>query len=138
LDIKSLKPKDKKILAAAMKCGEQRLTLKGIAAEAGVTTKFICDRLKVPEFKQLFIEAMQSSLVAETPAILHTFTQAAKEGSFQHGKLVLELTGVHQEKQKVDLTAKMEVQDSLFKSDEERREFMRDTLKGIINSEEGE
>lgn len=131
MDVKSISAKERKLLAAALKCGEQRLTVKALAEEAGVKSAFVHEKLKNPEFRQLFIEAIQTGITAETPAILHTFAQAAKEGSFQHGKLILELTGVHQDKQKVDISAKIEHNESLFKSDEERQAFLSATLSKL-------
>lgn len=124
---------EKKILTAALECGQQRLTAEAIAGIAGCSAALVCKKLQRPEFRQLFVEAVQSSLVVETPAILHTFTQAAKEGSFKHGKLVLEMAGVYQEKQKVELGGKVEVGDSPFKTDDERREFLESTVSRYLD-----
>lgn len=135
MDIKSLKPKDKKILKAALKCGEQKLTVKALSELAGVKPEYVCEKMRNPEFRELFIEALHTAVTAETPAILHSFTQAAKEGSFQHGKLILELTGVHQDKQKIDLNAKIESSEALFKTDEEKAAFMEATFKRVSKGE---
>ncbi len=129
---------EKRILAAALECGQTHLTVEGIAQAAGCSAEVVCKRLQRPEFKQLFTEAVQSALVAETPAILNTFVHAAKEGSFKHGKLILEITGMHQETQKVELAGKVDVGESLFQSDEERREFLQATLADTITKKVAE
>ena len=131
MDLRSLNKNEKKILTEAMNCGAQKLTVTAIAKKVGVKPEYVVEKLKKPEFRQLFVESMQDGIVAEAPAILHSFVNAAKEGSFQHGKLILELAGVHQENQRIDLHAKMEVEQSLFKSDDERRDFLKATLAEI-------
>ena len=135
MDVEKISADEKRILAAALKCGEKRLSVASLAEESGVKKEVICEKLKVPEFRQLFVEVMQAALTAETPAILHTFTQAAKEGSFKHGQLILELTGVYNSKQKIELGGKVEFSESPFKSDEERRAFLEATMNKIIKED---
>lgn len=136
MDIEKISVEEKKILAAALKCGEKRLSVSGLAEESGVKKTVICEKLKNPEFRQLFSEVMQAALTAETPEILHTFVSAAKEGSFKHGKLILELTGVYSEKQKIELGGKVELTETLFKSDEDRESFAKATLDKLLRKEE--
>jgi len=135
VDLGSLTAKEKKILKEAMRCGEQKLTITAIAKKVGVKPEYVVEKLKKPEFRQLFVESMQDGIVGEAPAILHSFVNAAKEGSFQHGKLILELAGVHQENQRIDLHAKMDVEQPLFKTDEERKEFLKATLAELKEDE---
>ena len=94
----------------------------------------VAKKLQVPEFRQLFVEAIKSSLIGETPAILHTFVSAAKEGSFKHGKLILEMTGVHTDKQKVEMSGQVEINDTLFKTDEERISFLKETVGEFVKN----
>lgn len=135
MEIAKLSAAEKKILKAALKCGEQKLTIGTLAEESGVKTSVLCEKLKSPEFRALFVETMKSAITAEAPAILYTFTQAAKEGSFQHGKLLLELTGVYNEKQKIELGGKVEFSESPFKSDEDRRAFLEATINKKVSEE---
>lgn len=121
-------------MAAAAECGQHRLTAEGLAALAGCSPALVCKKLKNPEFRQLFITSITNSLVMETPAILHTFTEAAKEGSFKHGKMILEITGVYQEKQRVELGGKIEVGDSPFKDDDERISFLKATVGDYLRN----
>ncbi len=136
MDIGNLSAPEKRILKAALKCGEQKLTLAGLAEESGVKASMLCEKLKSPEFRQLFVETMRSALTAETPSILHTFVQAAKEGSFQHGKLILEVTGVHSDKQKLELGGKVEFSESPFKTPEDRRSFVEATAAKLFKGDD--
>ncbi len=120
--------KDKKLLEAVLSCGRERLTIDAIAVRAGLKPDYVCDRLRDPVFRTMFAEAAQSSLIGETPSILYEFAQQAKAGSFKHGKLILEITGLHQEKQRVELDAKVEVDTDLFTKEE------RQTLIKTITS----
>lgn len=130
---------DKRILNAALEAGRYRMTVDGIADRAGCSSTHICKRLKDPEFNQLFIETMRSSLLAETPEILAEFVKWGKEGSFKHGKLILEIAGVHTEKKKVDLGGSVAIESNPFTSEEEKKEFVRATFADYIEEiEEGE
>jgi len=122
---------EKNILKAVGECGSTSLTAHGIAEKAGCSPAFVCEKLKDPDFKTLFREVMEASLSAEVPEILKTFTEAAKQGSFKHGKLILELTGVYSEKQRVEMSGKVDLGDSPFKNEEERNEFIQTTLSKV-------
>lgn len=134
MKLEKLSKTEKKILASAAETGQKQLTIDTIAAKAGCSPVLVAKKLQVPEFRQLFVEAIKSSLVGETPAILHTFVSAAKEGSFKHGKLILEMTGVHQDKQKVEMSGQVEINDTLFKTDEERISFLKETVGEFIKN----
>ncbi len=127
-----LSNEDKKILKAAATCGQEMLTAKLLASKSGVHEAKICKKLMDPEFRSMFTEVVQSSLTMETPAILHTFAQKGKAGEFKHGKLILEITGMHEEKSKVELEGKVQFSESPFKDDEERRAFLEATLKSEL------
>ncbi len=124
--------KDKRILGAALEAGQYRLSVEGVAQKADVPVADLRKRLKDPQFHQLFIETMQSGLLVDTPEILEAFVTEAKAGSFRHGKLILEITGIYSEKKQVNLGGKLEIGESPFGSDEERRAFLLNTLKDDI------
>lgn len=131
VDVK-LSNEEKKILRAASSCGQEMLTAKLLASKSGVPEDKICKKLMEPEFRSMFAEVVQSSLVMETPAILHTFAQKGKAGEFKHGKLILEITGMHEEKSKIELDGKVQFAESPFKDDEDRRAFIAATIKSEL------
>lgn len=127
----TLTKKDKKILQVASQMGNMgmnRLTVEQIAKEAGTRADFIYERLSDAEFKRLFFETLRSSLAIETPAILKKFVEEAKKGSFKHGKLILEISGLYSEETNINLRGKLDVTESPFESDMDRAEFLKDTL----------
>lgn len=120
---------EKNILKAVGECGQTTLTAHAIADKAGCSPAFVCEKLKDPEFKVMFREMIEASLSAETPQILQTFSDQAKQGSFKHGKLILELTGVYSEKQRVEMSGRVDVGVDIFKDEEEKNSFIRSTLE---------
>ncbi len=115
--------------------GQSTLTAKMIAEKAGVSPAKVCERLQDPDFKVMFREILEASLSQETPHILRAIAQEAKEGSLPHAKLILELTGVYSEKQRVEMSGKVDLGESPFKTPEERQEFLKQTLKRTQKSE---
>ena len=126
---KKISTTDKKILRAVGESGQTTLTAKMLAEKAGVTPQTVCERLRDPDFKVMFREMLEASLAQETPHILRAMAQEAKEGSYQHAKLILELTGVYNEKQRVEMSGKVDMGESPFKTAEERQKFLEETLK---------
>lgn len=136
---------DKKLLQAALESGQNsRLTMDEIAEKTGRSVSYVYERLQDPEFKAMFMESMRVSMVAESPAILQKFAELAKEGSFKHGKLVLELSGLYAEESKLTVDAHVASVESPFGSDEEKADFLRATLSkhleksGTKETKEGE
>ena len=53
----------------------------------------------------------------------------AKAGSFKHGKLILELSGLYNEETNLNVNATVAVGESPFKSEEDRSKFLKATLQ---------
>lgn len=133
-----LSKRDKKILQFASQMGSMgmnRLTVEQIAIEVGCKPDFICKRLSDLEFRRLFFETLKSSLAVETPAILKRFVEEARNGSFKHGKLILEISGLYSEETNINLRGKLDVTESPFKSDEDRAAFLKATLDSYDKGE---
>lgn len=129
-------PSQKKILATVRSCGQDNLTADVLALKAGIKIEKLYEVLADPEFREIFNGVVRTSVLAETPAILHKFIEEGKQGSFPHGKLVLELAGIHQDKQKLELEGNVEFTETPFKSDDEKRAFVEATLSKITPKEE--
>lgn len=137
MEEKDLNEAQKHILAAAMEAGQKRMSPEEVAREAGCAVRTLSKHLKDPTFKSMFKEAMTSSITAETPAILHAFAAAAKQGQFKQGKLLLEIAGIYSEKATIDINAEVK-QDTTFKDDSEREEFIKATLNAYVGKQEEE
>jgi len=120
--------KDKKILRAINEVGQEQLTASMIAEKADCSVAEVCERLKDPDFKGMYREMLESTLTAETPQILHTMAEKAKQGSFKEAKLILELTGIYSEKQRVEMSGGVDINIDAFKDNEERQAFLEATL----------
>lgn len=134
LDIK-LSAQDKRILRFASQSGNlgrARMTAEQIARDAECSEDYLYDRLNDTMFRTLFFETLRASLAVETPAILHKFVEAAKEGSFRHGKLILEIAGVYSEETSLNLKAEVGVAGSPFESDDEKAAFVKATFGKLL------
>lgn len=108
-----------------------------LAEEAGCRKETIYRRLQnKPEFYAAFNDVLTMSVVGNIPAILNAFTQEALSGSFQHGKTLLEISGIYEKKQKVDARVSVRDEGPIFKSDREKWEFLKATLNEFEEEED--
>lgn len=125
-----------RILKVVVSAGGHRLSIEELANEVGCTADTVYKRLSdKPEFQELFKEALVNSLTAELPGIFGSFVDEAKAGSFKHGKLLMELTGVYKEDKNSTINVNMREAEEPFKSDEDRRSFLKATLSGLLQEE---
>ena len=137
LEPESISRADKKLLQIAVRSGQdKRLSIRDIAEEAGRTDSFVYSRLQDEQFRAMWMEALKTSLVAETPAILQKFTEMAKNGSFQHGKLILEIAGVADNEKRVTMNANIRVTEQPFKDDEQKESFIKATLHKYLETDD--
>jgi len=76
----------------------------------------------------MFVEAVGRSFLPDLPQIAKAFSEKAKSGHFQHGKLIFEITGLYKEKKELDANIGMQNNVSPFQSDEEKESFIEATL----------
>ena len=122
---------------AARYSGNRRLTIQEISMESGVDESTIHNKMQDEEFRGLFIETARNSLISDVPEILNAFSEQAKAGSYQHGKLILELTGLYTDTKNIVADVGMSEREgkSAWKNKEERDAFLRETLKGALDEE---
>jgi hypothetical protein len=81
------------------------------------------DSFKKPGFQELY-KAQSKALVDQSIApVLNTFVREALRGSFQHGKVILEMAGLYSEKSQLEITGEINVL-----SPEERKARLIDML----------
>jgi len=68
-----------------------------IAEEVNVSTKTLSRMSR--DAKEFAQKICLAKMLCDIPAIADKFIQKAKEGSFNHGKLIFEMTGIHTPKQ---------------------------------------
>jgi len=125
---------DAKILRAVHDSHGRRLSLEEMADKAGVSPERVHRRLQDQSFRELFLETIRQSLVVEVPEILSAFVDRAKHGDFKHGKLILEMSGAYEEKSKAQVEVSMS--ESPFKSEEDRKKFVKATLEEFVGGRE--
>ncbi len=78
-----------------------------------------------PAFTAYYKEESRRLVEREIAPLVHTFVQQAKGGSFQHGKVLLEMADMYQEKSRTELTGKdggpLQYTDVSLLTPEERR-----------------
>lgn len=117
----------KNILRAVNQCCGQRVTTQRLAQVAGCSVETLHKHLEDPQFRTFFLETLKNSLVAEVPQIASAFVLAARDGSFKHGKLIFELTGLYTDTKHIEANIKTHEEDP-FKSDEDKISFLESTL----------
>jgi hypothetical protein len=61
-----------------------------------------------PEFKALYKQKTKELVENSIAPVLNTFVREALRGSFQHGKVILEMAGLYSEKTQIDVTGTVE------------------------------
>lgn len=123
-----LSPPEKKMLQTALNSGGHRVTLEVLAKESGRSINYVYQKLQEPTFKELFMEALRGSLLAEVPEIMGAFVMKAKEGSFSHGKLLLEIAGIYNNESNINIKAQIEAKQAPMLNESEKAAFVRATL----------
>ncbi len=130
--------KDKSILKFVAQQGnlrKERMSVEQIAKGTNCSVDYIYDKLTNENFRNLFFDVLKSALAIETPSILEKFVSEAQNGSFSHGKLVLELAGMYNESKNVNLKAQVSMDNSPFANKEERTEFLKATLEDFLTED---
>jgi len=129
--------KQKEILKAAQELSDKRATPKLIADQAGVSVNYLGQQLQDGTFRSMFNECLVGAVASETPQILQSFIEQAKQGSFKHGKLLLEISDMYSEKSQLEVNAKT-TNDTPFSNKEERDEFLKATLQEFLEEQKSE
>ncbi|MNW60860.1 hypothetical protein D3C74_388830 [compost metagenome] len=80
-----------------------------------------------PHFAELYNKRSVDLVKQSVASVLNTFVREAQRGSFQHGKIVLEMAGIYTEKSDVKLSGGVDVNNP-YKglTTEELRKLIRD------------
>lgn len=124
---------EKKMLEVAAQSGGHRVTLDALAKACGKQPDFVYKKLQEPHFRQLFTEALRGALMVEVPEIVSSFLTEAKKGSFQHGKLLLEIAGVYTQDTNVNINALVASKEAPLLTKEEKDDFIKATLANYID-----
>jgi hypothetical protein len=114
---------EQKLLDVLLNPDYRMKSIKEICAIAAIGRTTYYAAFKKPEFQALY-KAQSRALVDQSIApVLNTFVREALRGSFQHGKVILEMAGLYSEKSTVEVTGE------LLLSAEDRRARIAELLQ---------
>lgn len=97
---------EKRLLEVRSNPENRLLSIKDQCDMANISTKTYQRAVRKKEYLQAEREACSEIIQKELIPIVHTFINEAKNGSFQHGKVILEMGDLYTEKQKKEITGK--------------------------------
>ena len=96
---------EQKLLEVLLNPEFRTATVTEICKQAGISRQTYYKTIKKPEFMALY-ESQARDLVREAVGpVINAFVKAAKEGSYPHGKVILEMAGLYTESKNVNLNA---------------------------------
>lgn len=120
---------EKKMLSLAINSSGQRVTLEDLANASGKSVDFVIKKLQEDSFREIFLDAMKGSISVAMPEVVSAFISKACEGSFPHGKLLMEIVGLYSEESSVNVNATIKAQAVPSMTEEEKDQFLRATLE---------
>jgi hypothetical protein len=117
---------EKRLLEVLLSPEHRLKTITDICKLAMCSRTIYYEAFKKPEFQAIY-KAQSKALVDQAIApVLNTFVREALRGSFQHGKVILEMAGLYSEKSTVEVTG------NLLESPEERRARIAEIAKKYL------
>ena len=108
-----LTSKQKVLLEALINPENHFKNISRICKEIGIERKTYYNIMGKEEFKVLY-ESLTHSLVKDSIGpVINTFIAKAQEGSFQHGKVILEMSGLYNEKQDINISGGLTFENGL-------------------------
>lgn len=92
------------ILEALLNPANRLKTITELCDMLGITTRTYQRAFKKREFLELYNEMSMDMVRQHVGPVINAFLKEAKRGSFQHGKVLLEMAGVYSETTKHELT----------------------------------
>jgi len=129
MDKPVLSKPEQKMIKVAMESGGHRVTLEQLSKASGRSLNYVYEKMQDPDFRELFSAALRGALMSEMPEILGVFLEKAKEGSYAHGKLLLEMTKIYNQESNLNINAQVTAYKGSEMSPEERQKFLEATLK---------
>jgi hypothetical protein len=114
---------EQKLLDVLLNPDYRMKSIKEICAIAAIGRTTYYAAFKKPEFQALYKSQSRALVDQSIAPVLNTFVREALRGSFQHGKVILEMAGLYSEKSTVEVTGE------LLLSAEDRRARIAELLQ---------
>jgi len=106
-------PCEQRILEALLNPENRLKKVTEICRIAEVDRKTYYKAFNKPEFIDLVEDESRRLVLAAVLPIVHTFVKEAKKGSYQHGKVLLEMAGLYCEKKELELSGTIKLTELL-------------------------
>ena len=93
---------ERKLLEVLLNPEFRTATVTDICQCAGISRQTYYKTIKKPEFMELYESQSRDLVRAAVGPVINAFVRAAKEGSYPHGKVILEMAGLYTEAKKVE------------------------------------
>lgn len=84
-------------------------SITDICRIANCTRSTYYDAMAKPDFKAMYEQKTKDLIKQSIGPVVNTFVREALRGSFQHGKVILEMAGLYSEKSTVELTGEVDM-----------------------------
>jgi hypothetical protein len=101
--------KEKNLLEVLLNPENRMKSITDICKLAKCSRPIYYEAFSKPGFVALYRQMSMNLVKQSVGPVLNTFIREAQRGSFQHGKVILEMAGVYSESSKVELGGKLNV-----------------------------
>lgn len=99
-----LTKKEQELLELLLNPQHRTKTVTEICKLADCSRTVYYKAFQKPEFKQKYEDEAKELVKQAIGPVVNTFIREALRGSFQHGKVILEMAGIYSEKSSLDIT----------------------------------
>lgn len=100
---------EQKLLEVLLSPEHRMKSIKDICTVASISRMVYYRAFEKPEFKALYKQKSKELVDNAIAPVLNTFVREALRGSFQHGKVILEMAGLYSDKQQIEVTGGIDV-----------------------------
>lgn len=119
----NLTDKEKALLEVLLSPEHRMKSITDICKIAGCSRPTYYSAFEKPEFQAIYKEKSKALVDQSIAPVLNTFVREALRGSFQHGKVLLEMAGLYSEKSQLEVLGDVNI------TVEERRSRIADLLQ---------
>jgi hypothetical protein len=97
---------EEKLLEVMLNPENRMKSITDICNMAKISRMTYYRAFKKPEFTEVYNNKSKDLIKQAVAPVINTFIREAQRGSFQHGKVILEMAGIYTEKQQMEHTGK--------------------------------
>lgn len=105
--------KEKNLLEVLLNPENRMKSITDICKLANCSRPIFYEAFSKPEFVTVYEQKSKELIKQSVGPVLNTFVREALRGSFQHGKVVLEMAGVYTEKHETNVNVNQKLEDFL-------------------------